>query len=59
MGVCLPGTSEDSIAISSSSVSTITTSEPSSTEKEQIPANIEGTQSMQCNNMMHDHDMAI
>ena len=30
-----------------------------STEGEQMPTNKEETQSMQCNNMMHDNDMAI
>jgi hypothetical protein len=54
-GACLPDNSEDSIAISSSSVSTITTSETSATEKEQH--RLAENKRNQCNaqpNVWHD-----
>ena len=56
MGFCLPGTSEDSIALHRSHRSH---RRNMSIEREQPPTNKEETQSMPCNNMMHECDMAI
>ena len=51
----MPGTSEDNIALHRCHR---THRRTTSIEGGTIPANKEETQSMQCNNMMHAHDMA-